>query len=68
MIIAADAMEKAIQLNPNILRLFFINLNPMAKIIIVTNARTADIPTIAIQYNISKNCATVISTSLFLLI
>lgn len=59
MIIVAEAIEKAMQPIPNRLRLPLINLNPIAKINKVTSARTADIPTIAIQYNISKNCATI---------
>lgn len=53
------------QLAPNIFRLFLMNLNPMAKIKRVVNARTADMPRIAIQYNISNNCATVAVTSYY---
>lgn len=51
------------QLAPRTLRLLLMNLNPIAKIKIVVRARMADIPTIAIQYNISNNCATVACTS-----
>lgn len=51
-IIEAIAMEKPMQLKPNTFRLLLINLNPIAKIINVVRASTADIPTIAIQYNI----------------
>jgi hypothetical protein len=58
-IMPAATSENTMQPAPSPLRLSLMNLKPMTKIRTVMAARATDMPTMAIQYNISNNAAKV---------